>query len=90
MTGSYDFKKCKALCHVLNTPFKDQKPTHMLYYGEVTHYFARKASGDYEKGKPYPFFKNFISQSQPSTFETEPKKVEVFPFMAKSCLYPIF
>ena len=33
----YDCKKCKACCHVLNIPFKDQKPTIMLFGGDGTH-----------------------------------------------------
>ena len=28
-TSFYDCKKCKACCHVLNIPFKDQKPTNI-------------------------------------------------------------
>ena len=54
-TSFYDCKKCKACCHVLNIPFKDQKPTIMLFDGDGTHYLARKTSRDYEKEKPSPF-----------------------------------
>ena len=35
-TRFYDCKKCKACCHVLNIPFKDQKPTNMLFGGDGT------------------------------------------------------
>ena len=77
----YDCKKCKACCHVVNIPIKDQKPTIMLFGGDGTHCFARKTSGDYEKEKPSPFLKNFLRQSQPSTPEHEPKKVKVSPNM---------
>ena len=72
-TSYYDCKKCKACCHVLNFPFKDQKPTIMLFGGDGTHCFARKTSRDYEKEKLSPFSKKFICQSQPSTSEPEPK-----------------
>ena len=48
-TSFYDCRKCKACCNVLNVPFKDQKPTIMLFGGDATHCFARKASRDYEK-----------------------------------------
>ena len=48
-TSFYDRKKCKACCHVLNIPFKDQKPTIMLFGGDGTHCFARKTRRDYEK-----------------------------------------
>ena len=45
-TSFYDCKKCKAWCHVLKIPFKDQKPT-MMFGGNGTHCFARKTSRDY-------------------------------------------
>ena len=47
-TNFYDSKKCKACCHVLNIPFKDQNPTYTLFGGNGTHCFARKTSRDYE------------------------------------------
>ena len=37
MTSFYDCKKCKACCNVLNFPFKDQKPTILLFGGDGTH-----------------------------------------------------
>ena len=73
MNSFYYCKKCKACCLVLNFPFKVQKPTIMLFGGDGTHCFARKTSRDYEK--PCPFLKKFLRQSQPSTFEPEPKKM---------------
>ena len=80
-TSFYDCKKCKAGCHVLNIPFREQKPTIMLFGGDGTHCFARKTSRDYEKGKPSPFLKKFLRQSQPSTSEPEPKKDKSSPNM---------
>ena len=80
-TSFYDCKKCKACCHVLNIPFKDQKPTILLFGGDGTHGFARKSSRDYEKEKPSPFLKKFLRQSQPSTSQLEPKKDKVSPNM---------
>ena len=80
-TSFYDCKKCKACCNVLNIPFRDQKPTIMLFGGDGTHCFARKTSRDYEKGKPSPFLKKFLRQSQPSTSEPEPKKDKSSPNM---------
>ena len=62
-TSFYDCKKCKACCQILNIPFKDQKPTIMLFGGDGTHCFARKTSCDYEKEKPSPFLKKFLRQS---------------------------
>ena len=72
MTSFYDCKKCKACYNVLNFPFKDQKPTIMLFGDDGTHCFARKTSRDYEK--PSPFLKKFLRQSQPSTTEREPRR----------------
>ena len=77
----YDCKKCEACCNVLSFPVKDQKPTIMLFGGDGSHCFARETSRDYEKGKPTPFLKKFLRQSQPSTCEPEPVKAEVIPFM---------
>ena len=73
-TSFYDCKKCKACCSVLNIPFKDQKPTIMLFGGDGTHCFARKTSHDYGKEKTAPFLQKLLRQSQPSTSELEPKK----------------
>ena len=81
-TRFYDCKKCKACCHVLNSPFKDNKLTIMLFGDDGTHFFARKTSRDYEKEKPSQFLKKFLSKSQPSTSEPEPKKSEFIPYMA--------
>ena len=76
-TSFYDCKKCKACCHVLNIPFKDQKDTIMLFGGDGTHCFARKTSRDCEK-KPSPYLKKSLRQSDPSTSEPEPKKQKFF------------
>ena len=42
----YDCKNCKACCHVLYIPFKDQKPTIVLFGGDGTPCFARRTSRD--------------------------------------------
>ena len=78
-TKFYDSKKWKACCHVLNVPFKDQKPTIMLFGGDGTHCFARKTSRDYEKEKPSPFLKKFLRQSVPSKSKPAPKKAKSSP-----------
>ena len=80
-TSFYDFKKCKACCHVLKIPLRNQKPTMMLFGGDGTNCFARKTNCDYEKEKPSPFLKKFLRQSQPSTSEREPKKDKSSPNM---------
>ena len=83
-TKFYDSKKCKAWCNVLNIHFKDQKPTIMWFGGDGTHCFARKTSRTYEKEDPSPFLMKFLRQSQPSTTEPEPKKVELSPNMEQT------
>ena len=85
----YDCRKCKACCNVLNIPFKEQKPTIMLFDGDGTHCFARKTSREYEKGKPSPFLKKFLRQSQPITSELEPKKDKLSPNMEEAYPFPI-
>ena len=79
--NDYDFKKCKAGCHVLNILFKDQKSTITLFGGDGTHCFARKTSRDYEKENPSPFLRKLLRQSDPSASEPEPRKAEVIPFI---------
>ena len=74
-TSFYDCKNCKACCHVLNIPFKDQKPTIMLFGGDRTLCFADNSSRDYEK--PSPFSKKFLRQSQ----SPAPKKAKTSPNM---------
>ena len=88
-TSFYDCKKCKACCNVLNIPFKDQKPTNLLFGGDVTLCFARKTSRDYEKEKPSAFLKKFLSHSQPSTSELETKKVKMSPNLEETYPFPI-
>ena len=80
-TNFYDCKKCKACCNVLKIPFKDQKPTILVFGGNGIHCFGRKTSCDDEKEKSSPFLKKFLRQSQPSTSEPEPKKVDMSPNM---------
>ena len=77
----YDCKKWKACCNVLNIPFKDQKPTILLFRGDGTHCFARKTSRDYGKENPSRFLKKILHHSQPSTSQPEPKKVKMSPNM---------
>ena len=80
-TSFYGCKKCKACCNFLKIPFKDQKPTKLLFGGDGTNCFARMTSRVYEKQKPSRFLRNFLRQSQPSTSEPEPKKVKMSPIM---------
>ena len=41
-TSFYVCRKCKACCHVLNIPVKDQKPTNMLFGGDGTYCIEKK------------------------------------------------
>ena len=42
----YDCKKRKNCSHVIDIPFKEQKPTIILFAGVWTHCFGRKANSD--------------------------------------------
>ena len=87
-TTFYDCEKCKTCCHVLNIPFKDEKPTITLFGFDGTHCFARKLSQDYEKEKPTWFLEKFLRQSQPSKFESAPKKTKMRPIIEKTYPFP--
>ena len=77
----FDSKKCETRSHVVNFPFKDQKPTNMLFGSDGT-IALRKTSHDYEKEKPSPFLEKFLRHSQSSTPDPEPKKAKIILFMA--------
>ena len=71
----YDCEKCKVCYHVLNIPFKDQKPTIMLFGGDGTHCFVWKNERRFAtSGKPSPILKKLFCRSQSSTPELEPAK----------------
>ena len=88
-SGFHDSKECKTCSHVLNPPFKDQKPTTMLVGCDGTHCFKGKTNRDYGKEKPARFLRKFIHQSDSSTPKSESTKANFFPFMAHSCRLPI-
>ena len=48
----------------MNIPFKNEKPTVIMFGGDGTHCFARKASRDYEKEKQSPVLKKNLRQSE--------------------------
>ena len=60
----------------------------MLIGGDGTHCFAKKTSRDYEREKPTPFLKKFLRQSQPSTYEREPKKAKMSPNKEETYPFP--
>ena len=81
-------EKCVYLSTKKTTSFYDckkpavvfcgkHKPTIMLFCGDGTHCFTKKTSRVYAKGKPSPFLKKFLRQSQPSTSERESKKGQI-------------
>ena len=82
ISSFYDCKKCDACSQVLKNPFPDQKPTILLIPDDGTHCFAKKMSCDCEKGKPFPFSKKFVRQSQSSTPKRLPKKAKIIRTMA--------
>ena len=78
----YVCKKCKTCSQDLNSPFKDQNSTFMLFGGDEIHYFARKMGGDIETGNPSPLLIKILSQSQPITPELQPKTAKINSFLA--------
>ena len=86
--SSYKCNLCKACCHVLDIPFKDQKPTLLLFGGDGTYCFRKKSKLDYQKEKLSPLMRQYIRQSKLSTTKTNeinnepaPKKAKMSPNM---------
>ena len=84
--STYQCKQCKACSHVLNVPFKDQKPRVTLF--GWTYCFRKKTKSDYQKEKHSPLMQQCISQSKLSTTKAEeannelvPKKAKILPYM---------
>ena len=85
--STYECKQCKACSHVLNIPFKDQKPCVTLF--GWTYCFRKKSKLDYQKEKLSPLMRQYIRQSKLSTTKAEeaniepvPKKAKIIPYMA--------
>ena len=84
--STYQCKQCKACSHVLNIPFKDQKPCVTLF--GWTYCFRKKTKLEYQKEKLSPLMKQCISQSKLSTTKAEEaknepvqKKAKIIPYM---------
>ena len=82
--GTYQCKQCRACSHVLNLPFKDQKPCVTLF--GWTYCLRKKTKLDYQKEKLSPLMQQCISQSKHSTTREEeannepaPKKAKILP-----------
>ena len=82
--STYECKQCKGCIHVLNVPFKDQKPCVTLFCW--TYCFRKKKKLDYQKEKLSPLMRQFINQSILSTTKAEeannepsPKKSKILP-----------
>ena len=67
--NTYQCKQCKACNHVLNIPFKDQKPCVTIF--GWTYCFRKKTKLDYQKEKLSPLMQHCISQSKLSTTKAE-------------------
>ena len=75
--STYQCKQCKACSHVLNIPFKDQKPWVTLF--GWTYCFRKKTKSDYQKNKVSPRMRQCISQSKLATTEAEEANIEPVP-----------
>ena len=83
---TYECKQFKPCSHVLNIPFKDQKPCVPLF--GWTYCVRKKTKLDYQKEKLSPLMRQYIHQSKPSTTKAEeaknepvPKKVKILPYV---------
>ena len=84
--NTYQCKECKACSHVVNIPFKDQKPCVTLF--GWTYCFRKKTKLDYQKEKLSPLMQQCISRPKLSTTKAEeannepvPKKAKILPYM---------
>ena len=74
-------KQCKACSHVLNIPFKGQKPCVTLF--GWTYCFRKKTKLDYQKEELSPLMQQCISQSKLSTTKAEEANNELAPKKGK-------
>ena len=84
--SNYECKQFKACSHVLNIPFKDQKPCVTLF--GWTYCFRKKTKSNYQKEKLSLLMRQYIHQSKLSTTKAEeaniepvPKKAKILPYM---------
>ena len=73
--STYQCKQCKACSHVLNIPFKDQKPCVTLF--GWTYCFRKKTKLDYQRKKLSPLMQQCISQSRLSTTKAKEANKEL-------------
>ena len=81
----HEYFQGRACFHVSNIPFKNQKPTIILFGDAGTYCIVQETVCDYENGKPPLFSKEFLCQSHSAIPEPVPKKAEGNPFMTQSC-----
>ena len=84
--STYQCKRCKVCDHVLNIPFKDQKPCVTLF--GWTYCIKKKTKSHYQKEKLSPLRRLYIRQPKLSTtkaeeanIESAPKKAKIIPYM---------
>ena len=81
----YDCEKCKACSHVLDIPFREQKPTKSFFHGDTHNILEEKRVLTRKKRKKFPLLEKFLRQSQSSKHEILPKIAKFILFMAQSC-----
>ena len=84
-TSTYQCKQCKACSHLLNLPFKDQKPCVTLFVWN--HCLRKKTKSDYQRQKISPLMRQYICQSKLSTTKAEEANIEPVPKNATILLY---
>ena len=84
--STYQCKQWKVCSHLLNIPFKDQKPCFTLF--GWSYCFRKNTKSDYQKEKLSPLMRQYSRQSKLSTTKDEkaniepgPKKAMILPYM---------
>ena len=79
--NTYQCKQCKACSHVLNIPFKYQKPCVTLF--GWTYCFRKKTKSEKQNEKLSPLMRHYILHPEISTTKPEEAIVELVPKKAK-------
>ena len=82
------FYYCKKWCHVLNFPFRNQKPDNYNFWWWWYTLFCKKNESRLRKRKTISIFVELFSQSQPSTSEPQTKKCRKYSIYGLIVLTP--
>ena len=86
--SGYECLPCKTCYQVLNSPFRDRKPTIMLFGGDGT-FFCHKKESRLRERKNLSIFDGVPPQVKSGTPKLEAKRGKNIPFLAQTCRIPI-